>query len=198
MPIRPMPTLLPVCAERSLARRTCAERQDANKQDAATSTTKKSDRVGSQSLAPDAARQVKPVAESVRLPENSLAPGYIHKDSYMSRVPGRKATNQRALQVLARIESKLAGEWHRVPHLAVAEVAPGYEGSEQPLSVDEQVQTLIEEATNLENLCQGELFDLDLVSFAQYVRIHPRLDSALLIIGQRVYLLLNRTCEMPL
>lgn len=51
------------------------------------------------------------VPESVRLPENSLAPGYIHKDSYMSRVPGRKTTNQRALQVLARIESKLAGKW---------------------------------------------------------------------------------------
>lgn len=53
------------------------------------------------------------VPESVRLPESSLAPGYIHKDSYMSRVPGRKTTNQRALQVLARIESKLAGEWCR-------------------------------------------------------------------------------------
>lgn len=35
---------------------------------------------------------------------------FLDKDSYMSRVPGTGMTNQRALQVLAQIESKLAGE----------------------------------------------------------------------------------------
>ena len=63
----------------------------------------------------------------------------------MAKVSGGGMTNARALQVLAKIERKLVG----------------YNGpTEKPLNVKKQVQDLIGEATDIENLAQGELPDL--------------------------------------
>ncbi|TYJ58649.1 hypothetical protein B9479_000485 [Cryptococcus floricola] len=73
--------------------------------------------------------------------ENSLVSTYMQTDSYMAKVEGNGMTNGRALQVLGQIEKKLIG-FHK--------------DNEQPLSVNKQVQKLIEEATDLQNLSQAD------------------------------------------
>ncbi|ODN80500.1 hypothetical protein L202_02731 [Cryptococcus amylolentus CBS 6039] len=71
--------------------------------------------------------------------ENSLVSTYMQTDSYLAKVEGNGMTNGRALQVLGQIEKKLIGF---------------HQDNEQPLSVNKQVQKLIEEATDLKNLSQ--------------------------------------------
>ncbi|WWC85668.1 uncharacterized protein L201_000534 [Kwoniella dendrophila CBS 6074] len=77
--------------------------------------------------------------------ENSLISNhrYLQNDSYMAKVSSTNngMTNSKALQVLSQIEKKLIG-YHN-------------ENTEQPLSINRQVQALIEEATDLKNLSQG-------------------------------------------
>ncbi|OCF43750.1 phosphatidylinositol 3-kinase [Kwoniella heveanensis CBS 569] len=72
--------------------------------------------------------------------QNSLVATYLDTESYMARVSGAGMTNSKALRVLAGIERKLIG-YHK--------------DAEQPLTVNRQVQELIEEATDLKNLSQG-------------------------------------------
>nr|XP_018266518.1 phosphatidylinositol 3-kinase [Kwoniella dejecticola CBS 10117]OBR88676.1 phosphatidylinositol 3-kinase [Kwoniella dejecticola CBS 10117] len=73
--------------------------------------------------------------------ENSLITTYLETDSYMAKVSsGTGMTNSKALQVLSQIEKKLIG-YHK--------------DTEQPLTINRQVQALIEEATDLKNLSQG-------------------------------------------
>lgn len=61
-----------------------------------------------QSLIPPAGGTGDSAGESTGTGSQSFE--FLDKDSYMSRVPGTGMTNQRALQVLAQIESKLAGK----------------------------------------------------------------------------------------
>ncbi|EIW71794.1 hypothetical protein TREMEDRAFT_67963 [Tremella mesenterica DSM 1558] len=72
--------------------------------------------------------------------ENSLIAAYLESDSYMAKAGAGGMTNQKALSVLAEIERKLAGH-----DQVTGEVIP----------VKQQVQQLIEEATDLRNLSQG-------------------------------------------
>ncbi|WRT63514.1 uncharacterized protein IL334_000419 [Kwoniella shivajii] len=72
--------------------------------------------------------------------DNSLITTYMETDSYMARVSSTGMTYSKALQVLAQIERKLIGY---------------HEDSDQLLSINKQVQELIEEATDLKNLSQG-------------------------------------------
>nr|XP_019048571.1 hypothetical protein I302_02343 [Kwoniella bestiolae CBS 10118]OCF27501.1 hypothetical protein I302_02343 [Kwoniella bestiolae CBS 10118] len=73
--------------------------------------------------------------------ENSLIATYLETDSYMARVSSSTGmTNTKALQVLSQIERKLIG-YHK--------------DADQPLTINRQVQALIEEATDLKNLSQG-------------------------------------------
>nr|XP_019014364.1 phosphatidylinositol 3-kinase [Kwoniella pini CBS 10737]OCF53145.1 phosphatidylinositol 3-kinase [Kwoniella pini CBS 10737] len=73
--------------------------------------------------------------------ENSLITTYLENDSYMAKVSsGTEMTNSKALQVLSQIEKKLVG-YHK--------------DTARPLTINRQVQALIEEATDLENLSQG-------------------------------------------
>ncbi|WWD22809.1 hypothetical protein CI109_107303 [Kwoniella shandongensis] len=72
--------------------------------------------------------------------ENSLIDTYFESDSYLARVSESGMTNSKALHVLAEIERKLLGY---------------NKESEQSLTVNRQVQELIEEATDLKNLSQG-------------------------------------------
>ncbi|KAE8538261.1 hypothetical protein D1P53_005601 [Cryptococcus gattii VGV] len=73
--------------------------------------------------------------------DNSSISTCLRTDSYMARVSCAGMTNSKALQVLTQIERKLVG----LPNA----------NSEQPLSVDKQVQELIKEAADLQNLSQG-------------------------------------------
>ncbi|WVF66281.1 hypothetical protein IAT40_001021 [Kwoniella sp. CBS 6097] len=79
-------------------------------------------------------------AEMYEQIQNSLVATYLDTESYMARVSGAGMTNSKALRVLAEIERKLIG-YHK--------------DGEQPLTVNRQVQELIEEATDLKNLSQG-------------------------------------------
>ncbi|KAL7423565.1 hypothetical protein Q5752_001145 [Cryptotrichosporon argae] len=72
--------------------------------------------------------------------EEAIGSPYIEGDSYMAKAGGAGMTNARALHVLAQIERKLAGY---------------NDTSERPLTVKDQVQELIREATAFENLAQG-------------------------------------------
>ncbi|KAK8844641.1 hypothetical protein IAR55_006488 [Kwoniella newhampshirensis] len=71
---------------------------------------------------------------------SSIIDTYLESDSYGARSSGAGMTNSKALQVLSQIERKLVG-YHN--------------DSAQPLTVNQQVQELIEEATDLRNLSQG-------------------------------------------
>ncbi|KAK6905037.1 hypothetical protein I203_105856 [Kwoniella mangroviensis CBS 8507] len=73
--------------------------------------------------------------------ENSLIATYLETDSYMAKVSSSTGmTNTKALQVLSQIERKLIG-YHK--------------DADQPLTINRQVQALVEEATDLKNLSQG-------------------------------------------
>ena len=63
---------------------------------------------------------------------------------------GDEQQNQRALQVLSRVKEKLTGRDFNKPGLT----ATGAQKEVLELGVEEQVERLIREATNLENLCQ--------------------------------------------
>ena len=88
--------------------------------------------------------------------DNSLVVAYLATDSYVAKASGM--TNSKALQVKTLIAGDHKAHWARQVLAEIERKLAGYiGGSEAPLTVKKQVQEMIEEATDLRNLAQGEL-----------------------------------------